>query len=122
MARKSIRGEYVPVLKAKAGELWSLQHLSNRARALTTPVLELVPPNKKQTDESRVVSLINELAEWWPLPVYLEFRFRDGVRIGDRHIVTRTFDDARKSGVHAIPVTAPGRTGDYQQAVRSAAQ
>jgi len=124
---------YVFIAKAKAGELWALNHLSVKARAAITPLFEMWPPKKpdkkKDSDAppkapkalsvhaSDILTLIRD--EWGALPFFLDTRYIPAGGIPSASSATEIFNICRALNLKAIPVTSLTAEPAYQHAIRA---
>lgn len=126
---------YVPILKAKAGELRALKEASTAVRRGATPVLEVlnvplkVVEGKKnrvpsKSPEAHYESIADNIIKNWGADRRL---FVDGFYIqgnptmaDGREPISAILDDLRDGGVMAIPVAGLERYAEYNEAVRKA--
>jgi hypothetical protein len=125
---------YVFIAKAKAGELWALNHLSIDARAAITPLFEMYPPKKPRKKKGSeapakapktlsvhatdVLTMIRD--EWGTLPFFLDSRYIPEGGIPSPSTATTIFDICQTLKLAAIPVTSLTFEAAYQQAIRGA--
>jgi hypothetical protein len=125
---------YVFIAKAKAGELWALNHLSADARAAITPLFEMWPPKKPRKKKGSaapakapktlsahatdILTMIRD--EWGTLPCFLDSRYIPEGGIPSPLSATRIFDICHSLQLVAIPVTSLAFEAAYQQAIRDA--
>ena len=116
---------YVPILKAKQGELNALADLDRPMRASLTPLLEIPPVTWDWDNDLPARSLVEhletypeKLARAWPgdEPLFLDTIYPE-VDKSDHEPATLLFDLLAATSVRAIPVTGPSRNGQQQQAV-----
>lgn len=102
---------YVPVLKTKAGERWSVDHMGS-ALGQITPVLEVHSNNKKE-DADHVEEVLENLASVWreDREFFLDTIWLHGDQ-GDPQIIAHTFNYARGLSLPVVPVVRPS----YSQA------
>src|SRR5689334_18626871 len=95
---------YVPILKAKAGERWAIDHLALAARGELTPLFE-IHAHQKKDDIPHAQEMCDGLVSVWgtATPVFLDTIWLHGPQ-GDSAIIQGTFDYARTLGLQAIPV------------------
>lgn len=116
---------YVPVLKAKAGELRALRELDSSVKARFTPLLEVPPvawdhvndqPSKTLDEHLRTV--VESICTAWQgdAPAFLDFY--DPGALTDASPVITVFDDLWNNGCPVIPVTAPDRPDAYHDAIK----
>lgn len=122
---------FSPVLRAKQGEIEAIGRLSNAAKAVTQPVLDL--PRARDDAPERVAEHIAEVLrsvrDSWgtAAPLYLDFsRYEPDARVlDDEHVVPYAFRIASQLKLRALPSTgsiaARGPTSAYIDAVRSVA-
>lgn len=110
---------YVPILKCKNGDFWSLAML--RAKDHVTPLLELTPPSEKKTELQKLDANINGInRSWGSRRFFLDAKWRQNVIVpGGIHIVEAAHDRARAASLLAVPVTAFDRSPAFQAAVRN---
>jgi hypothetical protein len=111
---------YVPILKCKAGDLWSLGNLKPATTAMVTPLVEIVPPSQNQSEQQRLQQSAARILQWWGTKtLFVDLIWRQAALQlpGGPHVVTEFFDLARAQGVVAIPVTALDRDPAFQAAV-----
>ncbi len=99
---------YVPVLKSKVTSFKALHLLKPKTKEVITPLFELVPDT--ENDISKHLSTY-----WKGFKCYLDFAFLDGDGVGE--IITETLSKCRSHGHNVIPITAPDRTAEYQDAI-----
>jgi len=110
---------YVPVLKGKAGDFWAIQNLKQDTRGRVTPLIEVVPPSAKMSEEDRLDGTARCISTHWPdEPCFVDLIWRDNSpMLHHEHVVDFFFRRARSRALHAVPVTALARSPAYQQAV-----
>jgi hypothetical protein len=123
---------YVPLLKCKRGELSAVAGLSAAVRQRLTPLFDLLYDNDFDPDstgvdavfETRALRYVPQLVQSWGAgsPLFIDAGLVDpAARVGGAtHIITAVFNDARASGLLAVPVTGFDRDPFYQAAVRNA--
>lgn len=120
---------YVPVLKAKEGELKALDVTSSKAKDNMTPLLEIVKipwDYKKNAYSKTIEGHLTPLAKkinkvWQKRNIFIDSPFMDGdTRMSDgiTHHFSFLFDEFRILGLNAIPVTGLRRHADYKDSVR----
>jgi hypothetical protein len=99
---------YIPILKTKQGERWSLATLPPDLRAVITPLLEL-HPHKTLDSAQHAASICEELIADWgvDLPFFLDTRWLHDEG-GSSAVSEATFQAARDNGLQAVPVIRPG--------------
>lgn len=111
---------YVPILKTKAGERWSLEHLKASSLPHITPVLEIHPPrtprkNKNKPNEpprlpktvtEHVSEVFEAIASIWPTGK--DFFLDAHWLVPTARTIKTVFECARTNGLNAIPVALPG--------------
>jgi hypothetical protein len=120
---------YVPVLKAKKGELDALEELSTRVRDSLTPLIELpdIPWDFEdeapaKTVDQHLQKIPKRLADAWGAagrPLFVDLGLLDpGDRLatGD-HPLAYVGHVCHQHGLQIIPVTGLRRDADYQSAV-----
>ena len=129
---------YLPILKGKAGEHDALQHLSPGVKPQLTPMIE-VPPigwkfgnelgvrtERKTTIDEHVGKVPESIRKSWgtELPVFIDLLHVEecGLLENGAHPLACVFDQGRKLGLQAIPVTGIERSSEYQNAVIDAVQ
>lgn len=116
--RKKTR--YTPILKSKAGEFWALQGLSQQTKVLTTPLIELVPPEEKPL-QSTVEGQCKKIAASWGTNsrFYLDTSLLHGGS-GNPATITMALGSARAVGLRATPVVHAGYSPASRQAIAAA--
>ena len=123
---------YVPILKGKMGEYTALAELRDEQKDSLTPLIEVppVPWDYAEDAESRSVTdhiepVAQRILEHWgdQRRVFVDLLLlSDGPALpGGRQPISHVCDRARACGLTLVPVTGPGRSESYQQAVREAA-
>ena len=129
---------YIPILKGKAGEYQALDHLSPGVKPQLTPIIE-VPPiewnyaselgvrtERKTTIDEHVSRVPENIRKSWgtELRVFIDLlRVEEcGSPANGAHPLAYVFEQSRKLGLQAIPVTGIGRSNEYQNAVIDAVQ
>ena len=110
---------YVPIIKSKAGELWTLRHLGGPAKDRTTPLLEVLS-HKSFSDAVPHERVCDSIAAGWGTKHRL---FIDTIHLGTQTAahaasLNHYFVAADKLGVQAVPVTSLGRSQAYQHAIQ----
>jgi hypothetical protein len=128
---------YVPILKAKAGELRALKEATDSVRATFTPVLEVmdVPPRyiegadepiPSKSVEAHVVDVSKSIAKACGTGrnVFIDgFYIEELAALGDgREPIGGVLDELREADVKAIPVTGLDRFKEYNEAVKQAVE
>lgn len=120
MSERDLR--YVPILRAKQGELQALAQLHFNVKGRTTPLLEVQPiedPGRK-TPEQHFANLANDLATKWGVEhrIFIDDQESgDDPTSGGRHPIDELFVALDAKGLLAVPVTGLSRTPDYESAV-----
>jgi hypothetical protein len=123
---------HVFIAKAKRGELWALNHLSNPAKATITPLFEMWPapvPRKKKGSDAppKPQKPLNEHAtdllatvrdDWGALPFFLDTRYITTGGMPSHKNAKIIFDIARSISSTWVPVTSITFSPDYQQVIR----
>ena len=119
---------YVPLLKAKQGELNALAELNQSVKDGVTPLLEL-PLAPWDWNNDQPAKSIDEHLDGYPAkltkawgandPFFVDTIYVDdeGPLASGAAPVTGLFDSMRNAGLRAIPVTGPSRDAAQQQAV-----
>src|SRR5687767_4932717 len=108
-----MRAAYVPILRAKHGEIEALGHLSPITRRLTRPLLDVSSDDKEGPEqlETRLGDILSRLARSWgtTTPVYLDMsRFPPDATVSRDQLASEyLFSCARQLRLQAIPVTGP---------------
>lgn len=124
---------YIPILKARMGELAALRETTAQVRSRVNPLLEVASiPWDFDTDapaktiDAHLDGLANKILQAWGTDSPL---FVDTVLIPDdlllangTHPTEWLFEQFRGLGVSAIPVTGLDRAAAYQSAIRNIAQ
>jgi hypothetical protein len=118
---------YVPILKARMGELGALAELDPIAKGAITPLLSIpaLPWDfEKEEPTKKVDEYIPGFAgkihkSWGDRRLFLDLAEVDGeILQGDRHPVTVVFDEANELGLSGVPVIGLQRSTRYLQSVR----
>jgi hypothetical protein len=123
---------YVPLLKAKAGEMRALQDLREENRDGITPLLDVVPipwdfveDRPAKAVDQHLATLASQTERSWGTErtFFVDLAtIEDEPLIDGRAPLRHVMDAYRAIGAQAIPVTGPGRSAAYQAAVTKAAQ
>ncbi|MHC4398292.1 MAG: beta family protein [Planctomycetota bacterium] len=130
--------QYIPILKGKAGEYDALVHLSPGVKPQLIPIIEVppiewkyagplgTPSEPKRTIDEHVNEIPENIRRCWgtDLPVFIDLLHvgeYDSLANGT-HPLAYVFDQCRRLGVQAIPVTGLHRSSKYQNAVIDAVQ
>lgn len=118
---------YTPILRAKAGEIEALAHLSPAARTGLLPLLDIPKPSTREKEplSKYLCGKVMSVADAWgsDLPILVDLsRFPPTARVdGGVHPVTYVFRVAKQCRLQAIPVTgsllARGPEADYLNSV-----
>jgi hypothetical protein len=122
---------YVPLLKAKKGEIDALSRVGRVEREGLTPLIELGPieidpktgSKTKSLDETLEGLAAKFVKAWGPLDIcFVDLpEFEPGARLEDgQHPVARFFDDAKAADLAAIPVAGLDRDAAHLDAVAAA--
>jgi hypothetical protein len=120
---------YVPILKGRTGEYGALQALSARGKEMITPLIDIPPipwnhsaKRPEKTIDQHLFKVGQKLGRAWGKEQMI---FVDLFWVADKEImtdgsqpITHVFQEARRQGVQAVPVTGFARERDYQSAVR----
>lgn len=119
---------YVPILRWKRAEKIALRHLQPADRAITTPLIELVPTSFKPGQDGAVdpaLVLEREAREieknWGASPFFVDFQHIEQCIpsiAGVPHPLEYLSFKARTQGLRLIPVTGLARGDTYQSAVQ----
>jgi hypothetical protein len=119
---------YVPCLRWKQGEYQAVQLLSDGARQLITPLIEVAEQGfdfeagtMKKTIDQHLAPFGKRLeTKWQRQPCFVDLHLiRPELRMADgRHPVRFVFDELRDRKCLAVPVTGLVRDIAHQQAVR----
>lgn len=118
---------YLPVLKFKQGELFSLLHLHEPSKDRVYPLFEIMPvpwdyaeDKAAKTLEEHLASVVPNLKKFWgERPFMLDFRFISEEQCGTMppHPFTVLAQRAKDEGLHMVPVVSLGSpTCAYQGA------
>jgi len=114
---------YVPILKGKGGEFWALSKLKAASKLLVTPVIELVPHDKKNTFEADLAKKLISLNESWPEQFFFDVRFAAPKNeLPTSSTLSAAFRRMRAHGMKAIPVTRLGYSPKFQETIRAIAE
>lgn len=118
---------YVPILKTKLAEIWSLAHLRTDCRTNITPLLEVHRP-KKQKDKppppmiAHIEKVFDSIRLRWGVAPF----FVDTEWINDPHdaaaAITETLNACRRREMKAIPVVKIGYDDVALDAIKSAVE
>lgn len=118
---------YVPILKARMGELGALTELHLEAKGSLTPMLS-IPALPWDFEKEEPTKSIDEYIPgfatkihraWGDGLVFIELAEVDGeILQGDRHPATVVFDEAEGLGLSAVPVLGLQRSPRYLQSAR----
>ena len=111
---------YVPILKAKGGEFWALANLKPATKSVITPVIELVPPDKKNTFEGQLEKKLIGLKQCWPeSPFFFDVRYATSKsELPSAATLNTAFKRSRVHEINAIPVTRLGYSQKFQEALK----
>lgn len=104
---------YVPILRAKAGEIAALERLSERAKYRSVPVLDIPEPSEegRASLEEHLAKTCKELARSWGTahPLYLDIARYPLASEGEPTDLTlrHLFTCARQARLLAVPVAGP---------------
>lgn len=119
---------YVPILKGKQAEYFSLRDLETQIKEKLTPVIE-VPPidwdfdegRPKRTIDEQVSGVAGKLNDAWgsdrAMFVELGLVADAGLLANGSHPIDQVFEGLRAHGTPAIPVTGLDRPGSFQAGV-----
>lgn len=113
---------YVPILKTKAGDLWSLRYLHDESNSVVRPVLEFTPPSEKKTVAWAVARKVRAIHRaLGTQPFFMDFNFLDdGNHIENgMHPVTQFWNAIQDTELSVVPVTGTHRSQEYQQATQA---
>lgn len=117
---------YVPILKTKAGELWSLRHLNLKWRPLVTPVLEIHNPPKKKDEPPKpmpkhVDDVCTSIRKCWGTtnPFFIDTEWLN-LKNGAPHALATALNACRARGLKSIPVVKIGYDRDALDVVKAA--
>ena len=123
---------YVPILRWKRGERFALGELSEESRKVITPLVELTPKMFEAHTKGRKKGLTPEpaqvlfdtakglLKDWGYTTFFVDFWHVDRhipSIVNNKRPLEYMASEARTMRLALIPVTALGRSDDYQQAV-----
>jgi hypothetical protein len=120
---------YVPILKTKKGEIWSLRKLRSPWRAQMTPLLEMHKPPKptKGTGqppkplEEHIQDVCEAIKQAWGTSnlFFLDTEWINSIR-GTSAAVTMSLNACRASGLKPIPVVRINHDNHSLDAIKSA--
>lgn len=112
---------YVPIIKSKAGEMWTLRHMNAPAKSMTTPLMEMLE-HKTLSVEDHVGNTCESLVSAWGVsdPIFIDTLYLGTEGSSGASNFAHVFTAARANGIKAIPVTSIARSPAYQQAVQQA--
>lgn len=116
---------YVPIVKAKRGELFAYRDLTDEARERITPLFDVpfASDHAKKSHEQQLIDGAETLAEYAPSdhPFFVDFGLlKPDRRIKGAHPVTFYLSKLRETGAPAIPVIGLRRDTAYRGAVTAA--
>jgi len=122
---------YVPILKGKMGEYTALAELHDAEKEGLTPLIEVPAVPWDYAEEAAARSLTEHIEpvaerilEHWGSQrrVFVDLLLvSDDPALPDgRHPISHVCERARACGLMLVPVTGPGRSASYQQAVGGA--
>ncbi len=112
---------YVPILKGKKGDFWSLQHAKSLTGDVVTPLIEVVPPTAKSTEAKHLTQTAQMLAgSRQHRRSFVDLKWRDNAPFVSpgSHVVDHFFAETRSRSTPAIPVTSLLRSPAFQTAVQ----
>lgn len=113
---------YMPVLKAKAGELTALRHAN---QSLLTPLIEVPVPDGRKTLEDALKKVAADLRAAWDHEIHVDalpfIRAAGEVLPSGTHVLDFLNAELTKLGSTLIPVTGIGRATTFQAAVNRVA-
>jgi hypothetical protein len=128
---------YVPILKAKAGELRALKEATENVRGAFTPLLEVmdVPPKYIEGEEdpvpsksvdAHVLAVSDSIAKAWGSGrnVFIDGFYIEHLPTLDdgREPIGAVLDALREADVKVVPVTGLDRFAEYNEAVKQAVE
>ncbi len=126
---------YVPILKAKAGELRALREVHQTVRNAITPLLEImdVPPRwldgedepvPSKSMEQHIAATADALVKNWGTerPLFVDGLYVEGADTLDdgREPFRALLDHLRDANMKSIPVTGMDRYAEYDEAIKGA--
>jgi hypothetical protein len=118
---------YVPCLRWKQGEYQAALQLSETARSVITPLIEVAERgfdfetgvSKKTLDQHLALFVKRLESKWRHQPCFVDLNcIKPRERMADgRHPVHYVFDELRARGCAAIPVTGLARDAAHQEAI-----
>lgn len=121
---------YVPVLKSKRAEFSALYELSDAAKAIITPLIDVIPvpwdygtDSPKRSLKAHIDCITGYIVKSWPrdLPMFLDLLYAaaNNEVIQDKHAALYCFESLRRYRQRIIPVTRLDRDDDYQNVMKS---
>jgi Beta protein len=114
---------YVPVLKAKEGEFWALEHLNKSTADCITPIIEIPPYKPKKGDTGTFKSnsegkmkLLKDI--WGSRRFFLDTHFVKSKSTTPSAAIRVVFAAANRFGLMAIPTMAITDSTSYLAAVK----
>src|SRR6266704_2346780 len=119
---------YVPILKAKAGELKALKEAADTVRKDMTPLLEIMEvapkwidgeddPIASKSDEAHVAAVTDNITKAWggDRRIFIDGYYMENMGELDdgRDPIGAVLDNLRQKKVKAIPVTGLNRLAEY---------
>lgn len=122
---------YVPILKAKKGELDALSDVAADVKAALTPLIEVpeIPWDFEEeaplkTIDKHIEKLAKKLTDAWHdvRPFFVDmpwWEHGDSLMADGSHPLQWLGDQCHAAGLHLIPVTGPARDAAYQHAAHA---
>ena len=114
---------YVPLLRAKQGELQALEHADTATRGRMTPLVDILSDDTDNAERD-LERLANRLREGWGTQdrVIVDLNsLGDATTSSGQHVVEYLHDSLRTAGVMSVPTAWITASATYQAAVASAA-
>lgn len=109
---------YTPVLKLKRGEMWALKHLKSSTKDKILPLLDFLPHKEKSIKEHADDQSKRLLDAWSARPAFIDTFYVGTQSSADAKDHENIFKAFQARGCEAVPVTAVGRSQQFQQAVK----
>jgi hypothetical protein len=121
---------YIPILKAKKGELGALQETIPATKDMMTPLLEIIniPWDYENEEEAKTIEahldgLGRKILDSWGAErrIFVDSNLINNDRRmvdGLTHHLSYLFNDFRTNNLQAVPVVGLGKHSDYKNAVR----
>jgi hypothetical protein len=111
---------YVFIAKLKRGEIWALNYLSTIAKATTTPLLEICPPQPGRQLLTYATETLQTVRAEWGLPFFLDTRYLVSGGGPSPASAQTVLNAARALDLQVVPVTSIANSPAFQNEIRNA--